>query len=622
MKMNLFETNLHALRQQHPTLAEQAASVLLPETQYRIKPTKTVPALEVFHDEKWIPWHSQYDPQKEAVREIASLDQSTVYVPLFLGMGLGYSLLELWNRWKNELYDIIVLEKDIHLFRLALEHNDFTDLFAYPRLHIHVGEDLHIWRQLCRKVMPGVMSSRLQPITHTPSRQMYGQYYQQAVGILQDQIHTTRAEFDFTIKNGSAIQQNMWRNLPRIVRSIGVQQIQNTWQSQPAVIVAAGPSLDKNIHHLCGMEDHVLIIAVDTAYRTLSKHNITPHFIVSTDPTELNMKHFEEIESSPKTILAFDPEVYWEIPNQWQHKSLFLNLEKTALSRWVERSAGPFGYVPKGGSVGNTAFYLARLLGADPIIFAGLDLAFDPKGGKTHSGHAALTRDIQSSVPGSQTTVIGAMGNLSPKQEMIVWVPGSVEEQVPTSTIMYIYIQQFNTEIQQSNAVIIDATEGGALLSGTNIMSLQDAVVNYTTPIGVNDYIQSINSTRKDLTQCNQHLVQILNELEQASQTAKKGLEHCATVESLLSMGVTVREHEQWLKMDEAFQNIYHSEAVKIAVEQALFGAVFQFIHKEKNVEIASRLKKYKVYFESVIQGLPEFKQCILEVKEQLSNEQ
>lgn len=619
MKMNLFETNLDALQQHHPTLAEQVASVQIPETQYRIKPTKTVPSLEVFYDANWIPWHSQYDPQKEAVREIASLDHSSVYVPLFLGMGLGYSLVELWNKWKNELYDIIVLEKDIHLFRLALEHNNFTELFANPRLHIHAGEDLYLWQQLCRKVMPGVMSSRLHPITHSPSRQIYGRYYQQAAGILQDQIHTTRAEFDFTIKNGNAIQLNMWRNLPRVVRSIGVQQIQNSWQSKPAVVVAAGPSLDKNIHHLCGMEDHVLIIAVDTAYRTLSKHNITPHIIVSTDPTELNMKHFEGITPSPQTILAFDPEVYWKIPNQWQHKTLFLNLEKTAISRWFEQAAGPFGYVPKGGSVGNTAFYLARLLGADPIIFAGLDLAFDSKGGKTHSGHAALARDIQSSPPGSPSAMVGAMGNLSPKQETIVWVPGSIEEQVPTSTIMYIYIQQFNAEIQQSNAIIIDATEGGALLTGTSIMPLQDAMAQYTSPNSVNNYIQSINSTKKDLTQCNQHLVQILNELEQASLTAKKGLEHCTTVEPLLSMGAALREQEQWLKMDAEFQKIYHSEAVKIAVEQVLFGAVFQFIHKEKNVEVASRFKKYKIYFESVIQCIPEFKQCIQEVKELLS---
>jgi hypothetical protein len=618
IKMSQFESNLNALRLHHPALAERVVSIQPPETHYRVKATQTAPTLEVLVDDTWTAWHSQYDPRKEAAREIASLDQSSVYVPLFLGMGLGYTLLELWQRWKDELYDILVIEKDEKVFRLALEHSDFTDFFSHPRLHIHVGDNLQEWRLLCRKVMPGVMSSRLQPILHTPSRQTFTHYYQQAVGMLQDQIHTTQAEFDFTIKNGSAIQQNMWRNLPRILHSVGAKQIQHTWKSKPAVVVAAGPSLDKNVHQLCGMEDRVLIIAVDTAYRTLVQHNITPHIIVSTDPTELNKKHFEGINPSPQTILAFDPEVYWDIPHQWQQKTLFLNVEKTAITRWIEQNAGPFGFVPKGGSVGNTAYYLARIFGADPIIFAGLDLAFDPHGGKTHTGHAALTRDIQATAPGSQTTTLGALEHRSPQQENLVWVPGTVFGKVPTSTIMYIYIQQFNAEIQKSNATVIDATEGGARLTGTEIMSLQDALKQHAISGGCNAFVSSIQPHPNNSLPLKQQIDSMLNELEQATNIARIGLELCAKVEPLLHMGVSLREHEDWLKMDDAFQTIYHSGAVKIAVEQALFGAVFQFVHKEKKTEVASRLEKYHRYFQCVIACIPDFIQIIKKLEKQL----
>lgn len=618
--MNPLEANLNALSQRDPALAERVDSCSPPAEQYRIITTQTVPALEILHEDKWVAWHSRYDPQKEADREIAAINQSTVYLPMFIGMGLGYTLLELWKRWRDDLYDIVVIENNIHIFRLALETSDFSDLFAYPRFHIHVGDDLSAWKSLCRKIMPGVMSSRLQFIVHAPSRQINAPYYQQAVQILNDQIHTTQAEFDFTIRHGADIQQNLWRNLPAILRSMGTNQIHNQWMGKPAVVVAAGPSLDKNVHQLHGMEDRALIIAVDTALRTLIQHHISPHIVVSTDPTELNLKHFEGIAIPPHTVLAFDPEVHYGIPQQWKHRTLFMNLEKTSFTKWIEKQAGPYGFVPKGGSVGNTAFYLARILGADPIIFAGLDLAFDPLGGKTHAGASALTRTIQAAVPGSQTAAISALDNLPSKQENIVWVPGTQHEQVPTSSILYIYIQQFNNEIQQTSAKVIDATEGGARLNGAKIMSLQYALESYSLPHGVNEWVQSIQSENNRCIEMKQVIETFITEIEKAFRLAQDGLEQCKRVESLLHLGAALREHDEWIKTDEYFQNIYHSEAVKISMEQALFSAVFQFIHKEKKHEVKSRLDKYKNYFQSILQTTPEFIRCLHQVKSLLEN--
>ncbi len=566
---------------------------------------KTPPTVEVFQNNQWFDWHKHKDSTK-------------VYLPWFLGINSEESLRQIWNRWQGELYDLILIEKDLAYFRIILETTDLSPIFAHPRFHIHVGEDWTEWKTLCRKVIPGVMSSNLIRIYHETSWQRLPEYYHTAWNILQDQIRQTKAEFEFTERNGAHIQQNMWQNLPAIMRSIGVHQIQNTWQGKPVVVAAAGPSLDKNIHQLKGMEDRVLIVAVDTALRTFLRHEIHPHMVVATDPTELNLNHFEGLDIPPQTVLAFDPEVYFEIPKRWQHRTLFLNLEKSAYTKWLETAHGPFGYVPKGGSVGNTAFYLARMFGADPIIFTGLDLAFDPRGGKTHTGGSVLTREIAKTEAGASSTTLGEAVHGGARQERILWVDGIHHEKVPTSEAMYIYLRQFTAETAQTNATVIDATEGGARIEGTHVMPLQESLRQFALNGGVNSYWASIQPPQRDSKQIKEQIGLIITNLQQARQTAQQGLELCGKVEALLHLGHALRENEVWLEMDACFQRIYHSEAVKIGMEQALFGAVFRFIHKEKPHEVQARLGKYRHYFQAVLQEIPTFISCLQKVKHQM----
>jgi hypothetical protein len=53
--------------------------------------------------------------------------------------------------------------------------------------------------------------------------------------------------------------------------------------NMPAVLIAAGPSLDKNIEKLKQIKDNVFIMAVDTALNTVLKHDIIPDMTISVD---------------------------------------------------------------------------------------------------------------------------------------------------------------------------------------------------------------------------------------------------------------------------------------------------------------------------------------------------
>jgi hypothetical protein len=105
------------------------------------------------------------------------------------------------------------------------------------------------------------------------------------------------------------------------------------------------------------------------------------------------------------------------------------------------------------------AFFIARALGADPIIFIGLDLSF-PSDGSHHAEGAAD-----------------------------VWTPRPDEEYVHVADVFGGYVKTlpgfqsmiglFEAEVAKTDALCIDATEGGALIRGTKTMPLTEALTNY-----------------------------------------------------------------------------------------------------------------------------------------------
>ncbi|KAA2301602.1 DUF115 domain-containing protein, partial [Clostridioides difficile] len=70
-------------------------------------------------------------------------------------------------------------------------------------------------------------------------------------------------------------------NLKHLPRSKDVSLLKNSMRSLPAVVVAAGPSLNKNIEQLHNLKDNVIIIAVDTIAQRLCNEGIIPDFICS-----------------------------------------------------------------------------------------------------------------------------------------------------------------------------------------------------------------------------------------------------------------------------------------------------------------------------------------------------
>jgi hypothetical protein len=169
---------------------------------------------------------------------------------------------------------------------------------------------------------------------------------------------------------------NALRNVPSMLRGRDVRALAGAYRGVPAVITAAGPSLDGTIEDLRGVSGRALLIATDTSLRPLLHAGIVPPLVVALDPGAANARHFQSLPDCRDTWLVselavdrhatavFGERVFWFRAGDHQPWPLLaeLGIEAARLDVW--------------GSVLTGAYQLACLAGCDPIVFVGADLAY------------------------------------------------------------------------------------------------------------------------------------------------------------------------------------------------------------------------------------------------------
>ncbi len=169
---------------------------------------------------------------------------------------------------------------------------------------------------------------------------------------------------------------NTLRNIPTIAASADVSALFNAATGVPAVVVAAGPSLDRNLEALRALAPHVLLIAVDTAARPLLEAGVEPQLVVAVDPSVLNARHLRDLPDTGRTWLvaegSLDPSAF-----EWfAGRTFVFSVSDHEPWPWLRAAGLGRGRLRAWGSVLTSACDLALRAGCDPIVFAGADLAY------------------------------------------------------------------------------------------------------------------------------------------------------------------------------------------------------------------------------------------------------
>jgi len=454
--MSYLEQNLAIMRKRDPELAALMESEIdcshievIPSQQAGV-----VTAQVTLQSGEKILLHNMEDPIGSAKRAAEKQEMKAENASILLGSGLGYLARELAVKLEKK-HPIIVCEVDPAILKTALTHVDLSTVLDSDFIKILVGAEIQLqtWIQ---KLALKFMTAKVDAICYEPSIRTTPDAYQRLKELAQKESRAIILNRNTTLKAGQQMMDNALNNFPEVAESAGVKHLEGLFAGRPAILVAAGPSLEKNVHLLRELEGRAVIIAVDTALRLLLPLDIKPDIVTTIDFNPLNFEKFSNVPIDPDIALVYHPGGYHASIRAFQGPKFTYSHVPIRVVSWLMGYVEDKGYLPPGTTVAHLSFHLACLLGCDPIVMIGQDLAFPAK--KIHAGDLSLWR-------------------INPDEmDMIEDIFG---EPVGSMSSFKHAIYHFEKMFKEAKARVIDATEGGAKKQGAQIMRLREVIDEY-----------------------------------------------------------------------------------------------------------------------------------------------
>lgn len=186
------------------------------------------------------------------------------------------------------------------------------------------------------------------------------------------------------ICRGGLWQVNTLINLPLLLRNPGIDALANAFPGKPALVVGAGPSLDKALPYLKACSKGFVVISTGTALRALHEAGIRPDLAVAVDAHPLTASQFQ----TPCDDLYLVCSTLVFPPATRKFKGFFAGtLSANPIDGWLDKLTGERGRMLAAGTVTSTAVDLAVRMGCNPVATIGFDLSLADDG----TTHAANT---------------------------------------------------------------------------------------------------------------------------------------------------------------------------------------------------------------------------------------
>lgn len=518
MKNNrIYKKNLSILRERFPALIEEIKNNGDDDSSlnYQILNTNIgLPTAEIRKDEKVILLHSTKNPRLEARRFIHSQIKGDEQIILVFGFGMGYHVEELLTLSPSST--LLVYEPSVYIFNEALKVRDLARVFLSGRVLFHLNsKPLNFEDSLSMQA-----GLNIKPLVLRPYRVLFEEKFQEfknhwnAFSNRKDINTATLKRFD------RLWTKNTFKNFLFFFTLQGVSILKDRMAGLPALVISAGPSLEKDIPILKKLKEMTILIAVDTAFQPLYRRGIVPDFVVTVDPQFINVFKItfdpsRGLDQLP--ILVADPAVYPVTLRNYSGLKL-LTSSVFAPGKLIEGFSGEKGAIAAGGSVSCTAFDLAKILGADPIILLGLDLSYSS--GKTHLSGSFHEFYALSQINRFKT--IEVFNSKLIKSGKPTTVKDKEGNKVYTDKKNSLYRSWFVNHAVKTGRSVFNATKGGLPIQGIKDISLKEFLEKVAkkekdkrayfkelipslkpkTPdsIKLNDFLNYLNSLQKNLS--------------------------------------------------------------------------------------------------------------------------
>ena len=330
--------------------------------------SKTGSALPLFTSGR--PCHSKYNPEKEAEQFVSSISYSDIFI--VLGIGGAFHITALQKKFPTA--KIIAIEYTNEDIEFLLENSSVVKNTSKGETVLFVSSE-KIESALYKNFIPAVYPT-LSIVEWRAWKNENRKESERILNKINEVLKNISQDFATQARFGKIWQHNILKNM---------QCLQNAAIPSPplektALVVAAGPSLEKKLNIIKKNRQNIFIIATDTAYTVLIKNNIFCDVVISIDGQNISSTHFLG-KHDKKTLFVFDISGNHHAIRKIHENgnSLFFSHNGHPLAQYIEKKSGKnlFFYLDSGnGTVTLSCVDFALKLGFENIMVFGADFGY------------------------------------------------------------------------------------------------------------------------------------------------------------------------------------------------------------------------------------------------------
>lgn len=447
------------------TLLGPAVLAMLEHTEEQRQKIVKKDGVEYFeHENKYYKLHSANE-QAEADRILKGIQKNRDYILVVWGLA-NVLLVEKLVEKTSENTKILIVEENVHLLRHRMYFNRMDSILKSKKVVLTLGEE-KLYSLAIRAGIQGGWTNLLHnlKVIMLPSYQIYGKEIAAKMHKMTEEMRTDIYALGNSTEDMMNGVTNNYQNVDACITCNSIDEIRGKYKGIPGIVVASGPSLDKNIDLLKEAEGNAVIIACDASYQQCIKRGVKPDAIASIERDIPTYNFFYKGKKFDDDLVFVGPGLVWpDILEEFPGKKILMSKNPDGADGWWMRHFDNVKFEVMGFSCANVAHAVLEAAGCDPIILIGQDLAYTDDKQHSEEAHAVFGSDNQIVSEGSY-----------------IWTEDIYGNQVKTSKTFNLFREYFERKTELGMHTLIDATEGGAKIQGSKIMSFREAIDQYCT---------------------------------------------------------------------------------------------------------------------------------------------
>lgn len=378
-----------------------------------------------------------------------------------LGFGLGWHVEALAKRL-DQTGVIVVYEPDLSLLHAVFDRIDHSSWLRKSNVVIATSIDDRGELSTLLEGGESIVGQGVAFVEHPASRRRLGDRGATFTRLFADWLSGAKVTLVTTLMRTVETMRNYLYNARTYIGGSGINDLAGAAAGAPAVTIAAGPSLTRNVDALAAARDRCVLIAAQTTLKPLLERGIRPHYVTALDYHEISKRFYEGLSAGDVDgiTLVVDPKAHPSILATWP--GAIRCCAAPPVDKMLGADAIDHGELKAGATVAHLSLYLAQHLGCNPIAMIGQDLGF-PEG--LYYAPGTAIHDVWAPELNAFNTIAMMEWQRIVRHRTHLHQLDDVNGRpIYTDTQMLTYLQQFERDfarLHEEGTRVVDATEGG-----------------------------------------------------------------------------------------------------------------------------------------------------------------